>query len=195
LYECGNLAEIPVEMEDGNVLRDPEDTVPGRERPDLVMKVPYTRYPGGRRCVVEVTIGNTVEGTKSGKLKCGIGQTSHAGRIAARKFVAKRNKYKELASARGVDLKIISIETGGFIHEDSFRFIKKLAEVAAQKNKNLSYYEMKRYMLTKISVALYSAIGTVVNRRINAANFHSAATLEDHRHQTERILQAIAPAQ
>jgi hypothetical protein len=38
-------------------------------------------------------------------------------------------------------------------------------------------------------------IGTVVNRRINAANFHSAATLEDHRHQTERILQAIAPAQ
>ncbi len=54
---------------------------------------------------------------------------------------------------------------------------------------------MKRYMLTKISVALFSAIGTVVNRRINAANFHSVATLEDHRHQTEQILQAIAPAQ
>ncbi len=195
LYECGNLAEIPTEMEDGNVLRDPDDHDDGRERPDLVMKVPYSSHPGGRKCVVEVTIGNTIEGTKSGKLKCTIGQKVHAGRIAARKFVAKRNKYKELARARGVDLKIVSIETGGFIHEESFRFIKKLAQVAASKNRNLCYYEVKRYMLTKISVALYSAIGTVINRRINAANFHSAATLEDHRNQTDQILQAIAPVQ
>ncbi len=54
---------------------------------------------------------------------------------------------------------------------------------------------MKLHMLTKISVALYSAIGTVINRRISAANSHGAVTLEDHRHQTDIILQAIAPVQ
>ncbi len=100
-----------------------------------------------------------------------------------------------MARARGLSLKIISIETGGFIHEDSLRLIKRLAHVAVKKRPEIGYYEMKRHMLTKISVALYSAIGTVINRRISAANSHSAVTLEDHRHQTDIILQAIAPVQ
>ncbi len=77
---------------------------------------------------------------------------------------------------------------------DSLNFIKRLALIAYKK-KDVTYYDMKRYMLMKISVALFSAIGTVINRRISNAKYHSAATLEEHRHQTEHILQAIAPAQ
>ena len=197
LFECAkNVAEIETEMEDGEILRDPEDPEDERrDRPDLVMKVPYNNVPGARKCVVEVTVGNTVDGTQSGKLQCKIGQKVQAGKIAARKFVMKRNKYKTLASNRTMDLKVISIETGGFIFEDSLRFIKRLAYIAHKKRPDVEYYDMKRYMLTKISVALYSAMGTVINRRINNVKYHSAATLEDHRHQTEHILQAMARGQ
>ena len=185
-----------MEMEDSDILRDPENPdEAGRQRPDLSMKVPYDHMPQPRRCVVEVTIGNTIEGTKSGKLKCTIGQRVQQGRIAARKFVTKQNKYRTLANNRGVDLKIISIETGGFMHEESVRFVKKLASVAAKNRPDVEYYDMKRYMFTKISVALNSAIGTVINRRINAASGHSAPTIEDHRRQTDEILQSIARAQ
>ncbi len=156
VYECAKLAEIPVEMEDSNIMRDPnqDNGQQGRERPDLVMKVPYDNAPGGRKCVVEVTIGNTIEGTVSGKLKCTVGQRVQPGRIAARKFVGKSNKYNELARARGLSLKIISIESGGFIHEGSLRSILRLAQVAVKKKQEIGYYEMKRHKLTKISVAL-----------------------------------------
>ena len=92
-------------------------------------------------------------------------------------------------------MKIVSIETSGFIHEESIKFIKKLAHLASQRKQEVDYYVFKRYMLMKISVALYSAIGSVISRRINAANSHSVPTIEEYRRQTDMILQSAVPAQ
>jgi hypothetical protein len=196
VMECAKLAEAPVDMEQTGVLRDANDhRDDGRERPDLIMKLPYPTCPGLKTCVVEVTIGNTLEGTVSGRIKCSPNQLTQGGSIAAKKFREKRNKYNELAVAKGMDLKVISIETNGFIHEESLKFIKSLAFVACERKKDVDYYDLKKFMLTKLSVALYSAIGTVINRRINAANSHCAPTIEEHRRQTGMILQAVAPAQ
>ncbi len=90
----------------------------------------------------------------------------------------------------------MAIETSGFMHEQSIYLIKNLAHVAFTKNKrNVDYYDMERYMFTKISVALFNAIGTVVNRRINAANNHRAASLEEFQRNTEFLLEAVTPAQ
>jgi hypothetical protein len=75
------------------------------------------------------------------------------------------------------------------------KFIKRLAFVACERKKDVDYYDLKKFMLMKLSVALYSAIGTVINRRINAANSHCAPTIEEHRRQTGMILQAVALAQ
>ena len=115
--------------------------------------------------------------------------------MAARTFRNKLNKYGESARRKGASLKVISVETSGTMHADSLRFIKKLAQLAAERKPELEYYEIKRYMLMKISIALFSSIGSVISRRINAANNHSVPTIEEYRSQTERILQSIAPAQ
>ena len=68
--------------------------------------------------------------------------------------------------------------------EDFFvRYINQLAEIAAKRRKSKDEYAMRKYMFMKISVALFNAMGKVINRRIGGVNNFLSATQEDFEYE------------
>jgi hypothetical protein len=80
------------------------------------------------------------------------------------------------------------------MHPASAKFINQLAEIAAHRRK-IDVYIMRKYMFTKISVALFNAIGTMINCRIGTMNNYRSAMLEDFQHEKVVIREAITAAQ
>jgi hypothetical protein len=191
VYDCVRLAELPATLEDKSALRDTGNE--GNERPDISTKLPI-RSRGIKDCLVEVTVGNTINGTVSGNLKLTDGQDKQAGKCAAKKFGEKARKYTQLLANNTVNnantvFRIVAVETTGRLHPASVKYINQLAEIAAQKRK-WDVYSMRRYMFMKISVALFNSMGKAINRRIGGVNNFQSATLEDFEDENLMIRQA-----
>ncbi len=189
VFECIDAAELPAMLvEDKNVLQD--NGHDGLHRADISMKLPINNM-GLRDCFVDVTVGNILDGVVNGTLIVPSIQDSTNGRKAHIRFLQKQSKYDDIMQDTAVELRIVALETTGRMHPASEKFINQLAEIAAHKRK-IDVNTMRRYMFMKISVALFTGIGSVVHRRIGAVNDYRSAALDDYQRENDLIRQLAA---
>ena len=135
-----------------------------QQRPDIVLD----RVHNGNinREIIELSITDTINGSKSGLLKLNFNQDTTVGTQCNKIYKFKTSKYVDKCRENGYDYNVIAMETSGLLHPNSLRWIETLSQLAAEKRK-IPEKVMFKYMLKIISVSFQNALATLIMKRIS----------------------------